>query len=182
MLRRLIFGLVLGLIVGGVLAAGLLKLGVVAFTGDGGAALAYIAACIAGALTGVIAGKPIWASDAKIEGGLKAAFGALMGAGAMFALRQWGTGFAPDLTAIGTGAVPIGESPALALPVIAAVLGALFGLDNTDAPKQLEGPSRKRVAEASGSARANPRAKARPAAAEIDEGDEVEVVSKRAKR
>jgi hypothetical protein len=180
MLRRLIFGLVLGLIVGGVLAAGLLKLGVLAFTGDGGTALAYIAACVAGALTGVVAGKPIWASEAKIEGALKGAFGALMGAGAMFALRQWGTGFAPDLGALGAGAVPIGESPALALPVIAAVLGALFGLDNTDAPKQLEGPARKRVAEANGSARGNAKAKARPA--EADEVDEVEVVSKRAKR
>jgi hypothetical protein len=182
MLRRLIFGLVLGLIVGGVLAAGLVKLGVLAFAGDGGAALAYIAACITGALTGVIAGKPIWASEAKIEGGLKAAFGALMGAGAMFVLRQWAGGIAPDLSAIGAGAGPIGDSPALSLPVIAAVLGALFGLDNTDSPKQLEGPARKRVAEASGAGRAGAKAKARPSAAEVDDGDEAEVVSKRAKR
>ena len=182
MLRRLIFGLVLGLIVGGVLAAGLVKLGVVAFTGDGGAVLAYIAACVAGGLTGVVAGKPIWASEAKIEGGLKAAFGALMGAGAMFALRQWGAGFAPNLAAIGAGASPIGESPALALPIIAAVLGGFFGLDNTDTPKQLEGSARKRVAEAGGGARANAKAKPRAAAAEVDEGDEGEVVSKRAKR
>ena len=176
MLRRLIFGLVLGLLVGGVLAAGLVKLGMVAFTGDGGVVLAYLAAGAAGALTGLVAGKPIWASDAKIEGGLKAAFGALMGAGAMFALRQWATGFAPDLSVIGAGALPAGDSPALALPIIAAVLGGLFGLDNTDSPKQLEGPARKRVAGEASKARPKPRV------AEIDDPDEAEVVSKRAKR
>ena len=53
MVRRLIFGLVLGLIVGGVLAAGLVKLGVLTFMGGGGEALAYLMAAVTGALNAI---------------------------------------------------------------------------------------------------------------------------------
>jgi hypothetical protein len=139
MLRRLIFGLVLGLIVGVVLAAGLVRLGQASFADGGGVIVAYLAAAAAGALTGMIAGKPIWASGAKVEGGLKALFGGLMGVGAMFALRQWGTGFDVNLSLVGGGGPsPVGELPAASLPLIAAVLGGLFGLDNT---ARLRGPA-----------------------------------------
>src|SRR5271170_2252281 len=134
MLRRLIFGLVLGLIVGVALAAGLVRLGEASFAAGGGVVLAYLAAAAVGGLTGLIAGKPIWASGAKVEGLLKALFGALMGAGAMFALRQWATGFDVNLSFLGAGGpAPVGELPAASLPLIAAILGGLFGLDNTAA-------------------------------------------------
>ena len=101
MLRRLILGLVVGLVIGAALAVGLVRLGEVTFGGAGGDMLAYLSAAAAGALTGLVAGKPIWASGARIEGGLKALFGALLAAGAMFALRQWASGFEPNLTVLG---------------------------------------------------------------------------------
>jgi hypothetical protein len=183
MLRRLIFGLVLGLIAGVAVAAGLVKLGEISFAESGGAALAYLAAAAAGGLTGLIAGKPIWASGAKVEGGLKALFGGLMAMGAMFALRQWATGFDVNMSFVGGGGpAPVGELPAASLPLIAAVLGGLFGLDNTATP-DADGPrARKRVAAlgAPGDRPGNGAAKSRVAAG--DDDDEVEAVPKRAKR
>ena len=127
MLGRLIVGAFLGVLVGLGLAAALVKgLGIVAPA----AVIAYALAAATGALTGLVAGKPIWASGGQIEAGLKAFFGALLAAGALFALRTW-VGTTVDLTRFGAGSGPLGELPAAALPLIAGVLGALFGLDNT---------------------------------------------------
>src|SRR6185436_7520967 len=70
MLKRLVVGLIKGFMIGLVLALILMKgLGLATF----GGLLAYLIASIAGMLTGLIAGKPIWAKEAKIEAGLKAA-------------------------------------------------------------------------------------------------------------
>src|SRR5215472_71227 len=134
MLRRLFIGLVVGLLVGGLVAAGLVAgLGVLTFSGGGGALLAYVAAALTGALTGLVAGKPIWSFGAKIEAGLKALFGALLAAGLMFALRQWaGSWIVPSLPMIGVnGPGAVGDLPAVSLPLLAAVLGGFFGVDNT---------------------------------------------------
>jgi len=173
MLRRLFLGLILGVIVGGLAAAALVAgLHMPLFTADtGGTVLAYLAAAVTGVLTGLVAGKPIWASGAKIEAGLKAFFGALIAAGLMFALRKWGNIQAPDVAFLMPAADPdlvhkalIGDVPALALPAVAAVLGGFFELDNTggadkddakDAPKtkkrvadeKANGKSQKRVAD-----------------------------------
>ena len=70
MLRRLLVGLILGLIVGGLVAAALVAgLHQNLFADDtGGSAFAYLAAAVTGVLTGLVAGKPIWASGAKIRG------------------------------------------------------------------------------------------------------------------
>src|SRR5258708_13626590 len=96
MVCRLFVGLVLGLVVGALLAAGLVAgLKVDTFLGSGGGAMAYVAAALTGVMTGLVAGKPIWAPGAKGEAGLKALFGALLGAGAMFALRQCAGGCRP---------------------------------------------------------------------------------------
>jgi hypothetical protein len=153
MLRRLLIGLVLGLIVGALLAGGLifglkaLSLQALSFDGTAGVALAYLASALVGVLTGLVAGKPIWASGAKIEAGLKAVVGALLGAGAMFALRQWCGSIALDLGILGPGApAAIGSLPAASLPLIAAMLGALFELDNTAEPEDKKPPGRKRIA------------------------------------
>jgi hypothetical protein len=151
MLRRLLVGLVLGLVVGGVLSAGLVVgLGMPRFVGTSGAVLAYLAAALTGVLTGLVTGKPIWASGAKIEAGLKAFFGALMGAGVMFALRQWAGAWMIDLPAIGAnGSTAVGDLPAASLPLLAAILGSFFSLDNTEAGKQEETaprPAGRRVA------------------------------------
>jgi hypothetical protein len=83
-------------------------------------------------LTGLVAGKPIWAADGKIEAGLKAFFGALLSLGAMFALRRW-VSLPVDLSALRAGSGTLGDLPAAALPMIAAALSAFYELDNTGA-------------------------------------------------
>jgi hypothetical protein len=191
MLRRLLVGLILGVIVGGLAAAALVAgLQMPFFKDDaGGSVLAYLAAAVTGVLTGLVAGKPIWASGAKIEAGLKAFFGALIAAGLMFALRKWGLVHPPDIALLMPGATPeqvqaafIGSVPALALPAVAAVLGGFFELDNTggekDDAKAAPG-TKKRVADD----KANGKGKARVA---DDDGDGEEaaapIAPKRAKR
>ena len=86
MLKRLIVGLVLGLVVGSLVAAG-----AIALLGPGQMSplIAYALAAVTGVLTGLVAGKPIWAKGGQIEAGLKAFFGALLAAGGMFAIRTW---------------------------------------------------------------------------------------------
>jgi hypothetical protein len=135
LVRRLFSGLFAGLLVGGVLAAVIVApLKTATFEGAGGSVLAYGAAALVGALTGLVTGKPIWAADAKIEAGLKAFFGVLLACGGMFALRRWVPHLTIDLRAVGAGGpAPVGALPAAALPILAAALGALFELDNTDA-------------------------------------------------
>jgi hypothetical protein len=183
MLRRLIVGLLLGLVVGGLAAAGLVQgLHFTQFDpATGGAFIAYATAAITGVLTGLVAGKPIWASGAKIEAGLKAFFGALLAAGLMFALRQWANGFEVPVTAFTPGSLHPGDLPAVALPLVAAVLGGFFELDNTGGKEEQDKGPRKRVA--SGKNGAVEKGNARVAA--DDEEAEVEppaAASKRAKR
>jgi hypothetical protein len=131
-IKRLVVGLLLGAIVGAVVAAVLVQgLGMWSFAVSG-AVFAYLAAAVTGVLTGLVAGKPIWAADGKIEAGLKAFFGALLSLGAMFALRTW-VKVELDLTALKAGVGNVGDLPAASLPLLAAVLGGFFELDNTDA-------------------------------------------------
>jgi hypothetical protein len=146
---------------------------------------------VTGVLTGLVAGKPIWASGAKIEAGLKAFFGGLLAAGLMFALREW-VHFQPDVALLMPGAPldvvrdsAIGQVPALALPVVAAVLGGFFELDNTgdsdkDAAKnEARAGTKKRVADGKANGKVQKRV------AEDEEGDAEEaaaVAPKRAKR
>jgi hypothetical protein len=134
MIKRLFVGLFLGAVVGAILAAVLVQgLGVMTFDASPlGAAGAYLAAALTGVFTGLVAGKPIWAADGKIEAGLKAFFGALIALGGMFVLRQW-VHVNVDLSALNAsnGAAEIGQLPAVSLPLIAAVLASFFELDNT---------------------------------------------------
>jgi hypothetical protein len=185
MLRRLFIGMLLGLVVGGLVAAAMVAgLKLTAFVGAGGAILAYASAALAGVITGLVAGKPIWASGAKIEAGLKSFFGALLGLGLMFALRQWAGAWTLDLGALQAGHGAVGSLPAASLPLIAAVLGGFFGLDNTDEKEEGAAPrgalppgERKRVA-----SQANGKAKAKALETEGDPGEEAEGVPTRAKR
>ena len=154
MLKRLFVGLFLGAVVGAILAAVLVQgLGMMTFEGSAlGATAAYLAAALTGVLTGLVAGKPIWAADGKIEAGLKAFFGALIGLGGMFALRQW-VHVDVDLSSLKASAGPaeIGQLPAISLPLIAAVLGGFFELDNTDSgDKDKDKKDEKGLASASG--------------------------------
>lgn len=125
MLRRLLLGLLKGALVGGVLGALLVfGLGVPVMQ----AWLAYLAAVVVGALTGLVAGKPIWASGARVEAGLKAAAGAIVAGVGMIAVRRW-LNVNLDLGALGKGG--LGSLSIVSLPLIATVLGLLFEADNT---------------------------------------------------
>ena len=131
MLKRLLLGLVIGLIVGGLIAGVAVEgLGMLSFAGTGGVALAYVFAAATGVLVGLVAGKPIWARGGQIEAGLKAFFGALLGAGLMFAIRSWLT-VTLDLDFLHAGHGLIGNLPAASLPLIAMLLGGFYELDNT---------------------------------------------------
>ena len=132
MLKRLIIGLITGFIMGAIVAAVLVKgLALTVFSGI----LAYAFAAATGVFVGLIAGKPIWAKGGQIEAGLKAIVGAVVGAVAMFALRRW-VEVPVDLSAIGAGSGVLGSLPAASLPIIAAILGGFYELDNTDEPDE----------------------------------------------
>lgn len=171
MIGRLIVGALVGVLLGIGLAAALIKgLGIVAF----GAVFAYVFATLAGLLTGLFAGKPIWAAGGQIEAGLKAFFGAALAAAGMFAIRQW-VHVNVDLSSFGAGAGQLGELPAAALPLIAGVLGAFFGADNTP-----EGNDKSD--KGTGVRVADPGASKKSAATALEEDDQELAPPKRARR
>ncbi|AKU97221.1 hypothetical protein AKJ09_03885 [Labilithrix luteola] len=175
MLKRLIVGLVLGTVIGAVAAALLVKgLGMPFFTT---AVVAYLAAAVTGILTGLIAGKPIWSADGKIEAGLKAFFGGALALGGMFALRQW-VHFQVDLHQFNAGVGDLGELPATSLPIIAAVLAGFFELDNTPPP---EGDEKKLAGGSAKSAAADKKVRVVEAADE-DEEDDLEPAQSKKKK
>jgi hypothetical protein len=174
MLKRLFVGLVIGAIVGGLVAAGVIAgLGWVTLAGLP-AFLGYALAAATGALTGLVAGKPIWASGGQIEAGLKAFFGALLAAGGLYAIRTW-LHFDVDLAVAHAGSGLVGELPGAFLPLIAGVLGGFYELDNTPESKTGEkGGTKARVA-------ANVRV-AKDAAAEAEEEPAASVAAKKRSR
>ena len=128
MLKRMIVGLILGTVIGAVVAAVLVQgLGMALFSN---AAFAYLAAAATGVITGLVAGKPIWSADGKIEAGLKAFFGVLLALGGMFALRTWANVHL-DLSMLKAGDGALGSLPAASLPIIAAVLAGFYEIDNS---------------------------------------------------
>jgi hypothetical protein len=155
MLGRLLIGIVKGVILGGLLGFGLAQLGFAAPP----ALIAYPAAVLAGVLVGLIAGKPIWAKDAKIEAGMKAFVGALLAAGLMFAARKWLTMGVPiPLGELGGANASLGEAAGTAgtlgglaitsLPMLTALLGGFYEADND--PSESEGESSGGQAQATG--------------------------------
>ena len=144
MVKRLFVGLFLGSVIGAIVAAVLIQgLHVVTF----GPVLAYLTAIATGVLTGLVAGKPIWSADGKIEAGLKAFFGGLLALGGMFVLRQW-VHADLNLTSMNAGHAEIGWLPAASLPLIAGVLASFFELDNSGEAAKKE--DAKKDAKASG--------------------------------
>lgn len=185
MLRRLLVGLLIGLVIGGLMAFALMRgLGTMTFEGSGGVVFAYLFAAITGVVTGLVAGKPIWASGGQIEAGLKAVFGALLAAGGMFALRQW-VHVPLNLTALGDASLQgdIGALPAAALPLLGALLGGFYELDNTPATeKEKEAAAKKGKPAASSTKSERANGKARVAVALPEDDDDLDVPSKKAQR
>ena len=142
MIKRAALGLAKGLFVGALIAAALVfGLG----AGSLSYAAAYIMAALTGVLTGLIAGKPIWHEGARIEAGLKAFFGAILGAAALYALQRWAP---PPADLVPMGRHFFGDVSVAAFPVIAALLGLVYEIDNTPssgegaAPKGAEATAR----------------------------------------
>lgn len=178
MLGRLLIGIVKGLIVGGLVGFALAKLGFAA----PGAVVAYLAAALSGVLVGLIAGKPIWAKDAKIEAGMKAFVGALLAAGLMYVARRWLTMPVPvPLGELGAGSESANTFGALAItsvPAITALLGGFYEADNTPGDDTAQGAS---AAKAKPEAK-NQRIAASQADVDLDEDLEIEPEKKRQKK
>jgi hypothetical protein len=172
MLGRLLIGFVKGIILGGLVGFGLAKLGFAAPP----AIIAFVAAAVTGVLIGLIAGKPIWAKDAKIEAGMKAVVGALLACGLMYAARRFLTmqvpfalgplgGFNESLGEAASTGGTIGGLALTSLAAVAAALGGFYEADNTPGDP----------AEAAKADAKEPSSKKRiAAAAEAEDDDEAE--------
>jgi hypothetical protein len=126
MAKRLLLGIIKGLVIGVGLAFGVMKL-------QGGPALtgvtSYVFAVVAGLLVGLIAGRPVWARDAKVEASIKALVGAGISAGLLFVLRRW-LNVGVDFASFGIGPGKLGELALTALPTISVALALMFELDD----------------------------------------------------
>jgi hypothetical protein len=149
MLKRLLLGLIEGLLLGGALAAVVVRvLGMPVFDA---ALFAYLAAVAAGALTGLVAGRPIWRKGASLEAGLKAIAGVGLSVGLLFATRRW-LKVEFDLSVIGAGRGTLGALPALTLPLLSAALSVIFEIDNNAGETRTASPIRTRVSSERGEA------------------------------
>ncbi|MFO0660978.1 MAG: hypothetical protein U0165_14275 [Polyangiaceae bacterium] len=139
MLKRLLIGVIKGLLLGGLAYAGPAFGLHWAFSG---AFLAYVLAVVLGAMTGLIAGKPIWSSGAGIEAGLKSFFGMGLGALGLFLVHR----FLPLDPLVNMIPQLSSQSPApgynlLALPIVSTLIAMLYEIDNT--PEQDDGSKAK---------------------------------------
>jgi hypothetical protein len=112
---RALLGLLKGLIVGGAVGYGLLRLG--AHTG----LLAYLGCAITGALVGLLCGRAPWRADTIWTPVLKMLFGTLVGAG-LYAL---GSRFLPGMTFSVQGVGDLGLRDGT---ILAPAIGLLYGL------------------------------------------------------
>lgn len=126
--KRLLFGLLKGLAIGGGLGAAL-HLGLGWTTTPG--LLGYLLAMGTGATAGILAGKPPWRHQAWIEALLKAVAGVAVGALMYWLATDFGAfGLPFDLLGVPSG-TPWPELPLLYIPLVAAIFGSLVELDNT---------------------------------------------------
>ncbi len=98
--------------------------------GSPNALVAGALGALAGFVVGLVAGRPIWARDAKTEAFLKACSGAALGGfGLSFALRRW-LKLELDLSAFSLGVGPAGQLSAVVLPAVSTALSLFFELDD----------------------------------------------------
>jgi hypothetical protein len=182
MLFRLLTGLIKGILIGGLVGYGL------AAAGLSWGWLAYIMAAVSGILVALVAGKPIWSEGARIEVGMKAAAGALLGPGLLWLARSFLTmplpfdpSQLPALSSLATKGLTLGTFSITALALVAAVLGAFYDADNQpkaadDSKSKAKGGAKKRIDAGTSSA-------AREAEAEAAEEDSAaEARTQRARR
>ncbi len=142
MFKRLVVGLIKGLVIGGAIGAAFhFGLGLPVLAGLGG----YLVAMTAGATAGVLNGKPPWRQAIWIESVLKAVFGLGVGALAFWAASKYAPFALPfELPGVEAG-TPWTSLPLLSAPAVAALYGAFIELDNTDEDDEAEGGSGKKV-------------------------------------
>lgn len=132
MLKRLLVGLLKGLVIGGAIAAGIqygLPAAHVVLDVPSGGLLGFLLAMGVAGTTGIFAGRPPWQQGAWIEAALKGMVG--VGAGA---LVYWLGSTYGALSVPFPGlaeAAPWTSIPVLFLPVISGTYGAVVELDNT---------------------------------------------------
>ncbi len=134
-LIRLMIGILKGAVIGALVGTGLAHLGLAVLP----AIVAYISAGVVGACVGLIAGKPIWSENAKIEAGMKAFFGIFLGIGVMFAIRQWMPWEFPVLLPDSQWLDPYKLAPGnklsqlslVSLVMVSGLIGAFYEVDNT---------------------------------------------------
>jgi hypothetical protein len=161
MLKRLVAAVLEGALPGAAVAFGLSKLGTAA------PFAMYLAVAVVGVLTGLVAGKPIWAKAAKIEALLKALAGAFIAVVVLYAVRKWLPGVQVDLASLGAGAGSIGNLPWVAFPATGVALATVLEIDDAFGADPTV-PVRHRV-----DARADERAGVEPASEEQEDSDVV---------
>jgi hypothetical protein len=111
----LIWGLIKGAVVGGLVGYGALRIGWTA------GLLAYLACAAVGALVGIVAGQPPWRAETIWTPVIKMIVGAGIGAG----LCAVGFKFLPDPS---FNAGQLGELSLHSAPVLAPLVGILYGM------------------------------------------------------
>lgn len=124
MFKRLLLGLLKGLVLGGVVGAAITFGLKTTVTGVG----AYALYALVGAFAGVLAGRPPWLKGAWVESILKGLFGLAVGAGLYALAMRFLQIPVPNLAGVGDGVLT--SQPMLMAPGIGAIYAALIELDN----------------------------------------------------
>jgi hypothetical protein len=134
MLKRLIIGILKGLILGGGAAVALY---LVAHVGSVSGLFGYLLYGALGAITGVVAGKALWKPGAWIEALLRGVFGIAVGCGlyALGAVVLTGSaidfsGLLGSLPATSAAASKLYQQPLVMAPLFATLYASLIELDN----------------------------------------------------
>lgn len=126
MVKRLVFGLLKGVVIGAALGAlfhfalGLSTVGTVA---------GFLLSALAAVVAGVFSGQPPWKKGAWIGSILKAVFGMLLGSGLYFAISKLLGGVSVD-GLLRTEGGTIATAPLAFMPMIAAVYSTFVEIDD----------------------------------------------------
>jgi hypothetical protein len=141
MLKRVVIAVVEGVVVGGSVAAGVAGFGL----SWNGVLVVYGAAVTTGIAIGIVAGKPAWASSARLEALLKSAVGAFIAPAAVYGVRKWLPSLSLDLGPL-LGSGPLGDLPRVLLPLTATAIAVLLEIDDAVGPHAIAGQAPSRVA------------------------------------